>query len=349
MRSLVVICAPAVLSVPSGIPARTWYVAPNGTGDAPTIQAAVDSAADYDVIELADGTYTGSSNRDIAVYDKYVSVRSESGNRDACIIDCQLAAPAFRVSEVYTGAGLSLYDLTIKRGKRNCSGIDCYSASANAHDCVFSYGQGTVITWTWGQAFIFCEDCMFKYNACTGNGGLLRLEVRADGEFARCLFVGNSASKGGVIYCGDMCGTRFTNCTFVDNSATDGGVFHCGYESAGCGIDVTRSIITGTGGEVASCPYRCCLDLTLCDLYDNPVGDWAGCLAGQAGISGNFSADPLFCDAGRGDYSIDAISPCAAGNHPTGYDSCLIGALDVGCGCPSTEPSTWGAIKAIYR
>jgi hypothetical protein len=40
-------------------------VAPDGSGDAPTIQAAIDSSAPQDVVELADGTFIGPGNRDL--------------------------------------------------------------------------------------------------------------------------------------------------------------------------------------------------------------------------------------------------------------------------------------------
>ena len=37
--------------------ARTWYVLPDSTGDAPTIQAAIDSSGDDDSVLVAAGTY----------------------------------------------------------------------------------------------------------------------------------------------------------------------------------------------------------------------------------------------------------------------------------------------------
>jgi len=51
----------AILLVCIGQPAfaATIYVDANGTGDYPTIQAAIDDANNGDKIVLADGTYTG--------------------------------------------------------------------------------------------------------------------------------------------------------------------------------------------------------------------------------------------------------------------------------------------------
>ena len=47
-----------VLSAVSA-PAATIYIDANGTGDYPTIQAAIDDANDGDEIVLADGSYRG--------------------------------------------------------------------------------------------------------------------------------------------------------------------------------------------------------------------------------------------------------------------------------------------------
>jgi hypothetical protein len=68
--------------------------------------------------------------------------------------------------------------------------------------------------------------------------------------------------------------------------------------------------------------------LSCCDVYANEGGDWVGCIADQAGVDGNFSLDPLFCDTATGDYHLSWASPCLAW-----YNSCsvLIGALDAGC------------------
>ena len=47
----------AVLLLVRTAPARTWYVAADGSGDAPTIAAAVDSSANGDVILVGPGTH----------------------------------------------------------------------------------------------------------------------------------------------------------------------------------------------------------------------------------------------------------------------------------------------------
>ena len=74
--------------------ARTWYITPDGTGDAPTIQAGIDSAIAGDEVVLADGVYTGDGNRDLDYNTKAITVRSASGDPSACILDCQGSAGA---------------------------------------------------------------------------------------------------------------------------------------------------------------------------------------------------------------------------------------------------------------
>jgi hypothetical protein len=86
--------------------------------------------------------------------------------------------------------------------------------------------------------------------------------------------------------------------------------------------------------------------LTCCDIFGNEGGDWVGEIAGQYGINGNISEDPLFCDMANDDFTIQADSPCAP-EHSGGCG--LIGLMPVGCPPTAVEQTTWGSVKASFR
>ena len=56
--------------------------------DFPTLQAAIDAAADGDIVQVAPGTYSGAGNRDIDFLGKAISLRSEEG-AEATVVDCE--------------------------------------------------------------------------------------------------------------------------------------------------------------------------------------------------------------------------------------------------------------------
>ncbi|MCU0610380.1 MAG: hypothetical protein MUE60_01150 [Candidatus Eisenbacteria bacterium] len=67
----------------------TFWVEPDGSGDYPTIQAAINAASPSDEIVLGDGVFTGDGNRNIDFVGKAVTVRSQSGDPATCVIDVQ--------------------------------------------------------------------------------------------------------------------------------------------------------------------------------------------------------------------------------------------------------------------
>ena len=58
MKRLISILMVLFLALAGAANARTWLINATGTGDAPTIQAGVDSAAAADTVLLADGIPT---------------------------------------------------------------------------------------------------------------------------------------------------------------------------------------------------------------------------------------------------------------------------------------------------
>ena len=73
-------CA-AVLLVASAASADTFLILPDGSGDFPAIQDAIDDAASGDAIVLGDGTFVGERNRNLDFLGKNLTLRSQSGGQ----------------------------------------------------------------------------------------------------------------------------------------------------------------------------------------------------------------------------------------------------------------------------
>jgi hypothetical protein len=103
---------------------------------------------------------------------------------------------------------------------------------------------------------------------------------------------------------------------------------------------VERTVIShSTRGQAVYCDATSTAALTCCDIYGNAGGDWTGSIAGQYGLGGNISEDPLFCDAAGWFYELpleyhfglNSDSPCAPFSDPN-PECDLIGAFGVACG-----------------
>jgi hypothetical protein len=115
----------------------TYVVNPDGTGDYPTIQAAINGAGTGDIIELTDGTFTGAGNRGISFLGKAITVRSQSGNPEACIIDCQQANRGFLFTSS-EGLESVLEGATVKNGSADNYGGAVYCSPGSAARCCAS-------------------------------------------------------------------------------------------------------------------------------------------------------------------------------------------------------------------
>jgi hypothetical protein len=366
--------------------AATHVVRPDGSGDFATIQQAVNAAAAGDVIELGSGTFTGPGNRDIQVPNRQLTIRSQAGDPGACVIDCEDAARGFHVVPSTEGTVLQGLTVTRGRSSHwggaletahsyaGITVVDCVFLRNSAADggavadnqstfrrCRFlensAYWGGAVAAFATAPNQITSrfEDCEFSDNSASSAAAAVALEVCAlgaradrDPSFANCLFARNSAPGGGIVGLLGVSPT-FEYCTFANNANSAGAIIDChfaGYWPANPVISNTVIAFSAAGSPVV-CDSQSDPTLLCCDLFGNAGGDWVGCVAGQAGSNGNFSQDPIFCDAANGDYTVAAGSPCAPGNNP--YCG-RVGALPVGCSGPvPAEIVRWGGLKWKYR
>ncbi len=407
----------------SGAAADTILVRPDGTGDYPTIKAAINASAPGDTVLLDDGIFLGSGNRKINFSGKAVMLRSAGGDPAACVIDCESAGRGFYIASS-EGAGTVIEGITVRNGfvqypDYGGGAIRCDGASPTIIDCVFennvSLSGGLITDLAFGAAGgIFCGDaspiitgCVFSGNSsdyqggglyCTGfssptvtdcifidnygssGGGMfvgqnsnpivtgcefrgnsaeyaagLQCTESSSPQITDCLFIENVANgSGGAVTCWSYSSPTLDRCLFIRNEATGGaglyagegsdpvvtnGTFHqnvtgaegsvvFAYESAM--VTMENCILTSTvNGRAAGCGENGVILFTCSDLFGNAGGDWTGCAAGQEGLDGNFSADPLYCDAAGDNYRIEDLSPCAPANSPSGCG--LIGAFPAGC------------------
>jgi len=148
-----------------------------------------------------------------------------------------------------------------------------------------------------------------------------------------CIIAGISTTAGAVF---NVTGgsPQIANCTIHNNS-----VFSAVYFGSSSGGSVERCIISGTkSGEAMTCLSGTTPVFSCNDVYGNYGGDD---ICGIDG-GGNFSEDPLFCNAAGGDYALQDASPCLAG-----YGCGLVGAL--GQGCPTHIPEALEAFSAASR
>ncbi len=223
--------------------------------------------------------------------------------------------------------------LFFPRGEGSIDLVECrFEGNAAAgHWSGFSKGGGAYLAVVGATL----TGCWFSDNSCNYQGG----GVFGGDTFSRCTFENNRAVRGGGAYTGG----DFTQCTFYGNTGWASGSA-IGVRQLST-ISVRSCILAFGNGGAISCDMWGGVDAECCDVYGNSGGDWSGCLEGQEGTDGNFSADPLFCrEPGSPSYMLQADSPCAT----KGTVTCRqIGAWPVGCDQFSSPPHAVAALPHL--
>jgi hypothetical protein len=337
---------------------RTWRVDPTGTGDAPTIQAGIDSAQAGDEVVLAAGTYTwtsqGANGTSMIRMKGDIVLRSEAG-ATTTTLDAESNG---RVIECVDVRAARIEGLTITGGRRGYYGAGGgISSSGNSQitiaDCDI---QGNVVF----------QDPSYGGGVYCEGGTLIDCEI-ADNEAS-----GPTSGFGGGIYCRN---TTIVRCTIQDNrvSGADGyaggaGVLAYNSSLTDCWIEgnVNSGSLWGAegggvalvGGEMLRCTFvgnfvqgsyyaakgggahcRGSCSITDCVFIRNrvtgqgPVHFWGGAGIAAEGTSLEITGCTLVAnstlDANPG--SFPAVGGIAAAG-PTLVTRCII-AANVGAGC----------------
>lgn len=233
----------------------------------PTIQAAINAAVGGDTVLISDGTYMGAGNRALTLGGRAITIRSESGNRAACIIDCQNAA---RFATFSAGDTAVIESVTIRNGR---------SLTGNGGALLLNAGSTPTIL-----------DCALEAGVAAQFGGAVGV-FGANATFDRCTFQSCQAQRGGGLYAqGGVVTVR--SCSFDDNYGTNaggglritgGGKLICSDSS----FTNNRAWVGGAGLFVQSITPDS--TVTRCTFRNN-----------EAGLSGDGAGGGFVCDTGAG-------------------------------------------------
>lgn len=317
---------------------RTFVVKPDGSGDAPTIQAAINLAGPGSVVELEDGIYRGPGNRDLSFHDTYMTLKSASGNPAACVIDCQGS-----LADEHRGILIDLHESS-NPTVQGIKFLNCFTGVGAGY-----FAEGSAISVDIGGAVVV-KNCIFENCSARDNGGAIHAsgqvvledclfinnEARersggaiwcADGELTvrRCRFEGNTSPWGGGAVAVSSKPAAFEDCAFVGNQSGQGGAVYYNHAQ----IEMSRCTIAGNQAQSggAMCSDASSVQLSYCTISDNLASSGSGlyfdssiCTLRNSIISFGSGSGGIRC----GSVAISAVACDIYGNAGGDWPSCLL-------------------------
>ncbi|MGB2985567.1 MAG: right-handed parallel beta-helix repeat-containing protein [Phycisphaerae bacterium] len=287
----------------------------------PDLQDGIDAAlkAGSGEVWVAEGTYRGtiSLKNGVKVYGGFAGTESSASAGDPNVHKTYIDGGSLSraVESVNNDSSTVLRGFIIKNGAapgwtETGGGLYLENSSAQMVRCVFTENSaefaGGAVANHFGGSPTFV-NCRFYSNGGVGSnptplGGGAVFNHNGAPVFVNCLFYGNKASEGGAILTlkGEV---RLTNCTLTGNEATKlkGGAL---FDRRG--NIVVRNCILWNNNAKRSQTDEIFNDSSIGKTTDITHSDVKG---GWPGVA-NINSDPLFVDASKSDYRIQATSPC---------------------------------------
>jgi parallel beta-helix repeat protein len=288
--------------------ADTWTVNPDGSGDFTDIQSAISAASPGDIVEIADGIYTGNGNRDISFLGKAITVKSQNGLGN-CIIEGDNTTPTPNrgfIFESEEGRDSVLEGITI----RNFWHLTCCEGGAGI---LIADGSPTIRNCKVSNCRIELDMC-----PCQIYGGGISVE-QGSPLFESCVISGN----GGVYYGGGIaCGNDMfpgsvwvfiKNCIIFQNNAFNGGGISL-YYSEDASIENCTIVNNNSYGLYCQNPSGPGPGPTYVieNLFWGNIPDqsWGYTLLTSRNYTPTAVLEPKFIDPVNGDFHLQWDSPC---------------------------------------
>jgi len=284
-------------------------------------------------------------------------------------ISCEDSSPTIEdcailgnTAEDYGGGIYCYYSDLILRGciisgnsiTWNGGGAFFYNSNATVDNCIFEGNSALFAGGIWIEGSDFnIEGCRFTENSVTWDGGGMFIGFFSDVSVINCIFEGNSAWRGGGVWCHKSNAT-FRRCYLSNNSADCGGGFYCSWDAqclifhctcsensaAGSGgglyiyyssTALIHTIVEGsTGNGGVFIDDYADVEVYYSDHYNNENGSFLGQVPPGVGVLTTVNAnsdscdmfyniplDPLFYSTqGDSAYFLTAMSPCIDAGDP---------------------------------
>ncbi len=231
-----------------------------------TIQEAIDAASDGDTVMVADGSYSGTGNRNINLNGKALVLRSQNGAENTIIDIAATFEDNYRA-------------FIFNSGERHSSVIDGFTIRNG-------YGYVTRAEREGGAIYIrraspLIRNCIFEDNSGDKNGGAIAAIVSSL-KIENCVFIGNFAEYGAAIYISGLDNDQFEGpvtpsikgCSFEHNFGVIGegfgGAIYIQYGNMVLEIEdcLFTGNSSGAGGAIGA-GFNSSVMIDNCTFYDN--------------------------------------------------------------------------------